>query len=125
MKTKRRRAASPNSVIFLEDVSGGELEDFDPMVEPRMGASPSMIWIGCLSFMDGTTEFVLGSAEEVTPDQEPIFDDVLETPSRAVAIRTSHLRTILGNKVPTSSTRVRIWTNDPSEPDRVIIGLGD
>lgn len=116
--------APPNSIVFLEDVGGGEIEDL-LHGEPHIGASPSVIWIGCLAFMDGTTEFVLGFAKEIDPGDPPIFDDMLKTPSRAVALRTSHLRTILGNKVPTDSTRVRVWTNDPSEPDHVIIGLGD
>lgn len=116
--------APPNSIVFLEDVGGGEIEDLHHG-EPHIGASPSVIWIGCLAFMDGTTEFVLGFAKEIDPGDPPIFDDMLKTPSRAVALRTSHLRTILGNKVPTDSTRVRVWTNDPSEPDHVIIGLGD
>ena len=50
--------------------------------------------------------------------------DGLETPSKAVIISTAEHETVMNANVPTQSTRVRIWTNHPTEPDRIIVGLG-
>ena len=81
--------------------------------------------VACESFMDGKTEIILGACKEVNPGRPITFESFLETPGREVAVRTCEFDTLLFAKVPTDSTRVRIWTNHPTEPDRVIIGLGD
>ncbi len=75
-------------------------------------------------FQDGETEVTLGAARDVDPGGPPVFDGVLETPSKAVIISTAEHETVMNANVPTQSTRVRIWTNHPTEPDRIIVGLG-
>jgi hypothetical protein len=47
-----------------------------------------------------------------------------ETPSHAVVVWTVEDEMVLSAKVPDAETRVRIWVNHPTEPDKVIIGLG-
>jgi hypothetical protein len=73
---------------------------------------------------DGPTEFVLGQAYEVDPGSRPAFDGQLETPNRAVVVSTVERDSLLGDGVPTKRTRVRVWVNHPTEPDKVIVGLG-
>jgi hypothetical protein len=74
--------------------------------------------------MDGETEVILGVAVDVDPGVQATFDGILETPRQAVIVATVEHTSILQTIVPTKRTRVRIWTNDRNEPDRVQIGLG-
>jgi hypothetical protein len=74
--------------------------------------------------MDGETKITLGEVRHVNPGIDPAFDDMLETPDRAVVVSTVERVTLIQALVPTARTRVRIWTNHPTEPDEVIIGLG-
>jgi hypothetical protein len=75
-------------------------------------------------FADGETEVTLGSSDEVDPGELPAFDATLETPNRAVVISTVEDETVFSAKVPNVETRVRIWVNHSTEPDRIIFGLG-
>ena len=75
-------------------------------------------------FADGETEVTLGTSDEVDPGDLPAFDAMLETPNRAVVVWTVEDETVLEAPVPTKQTRVRIWVNHPTEPDKIIVGLG-
>jgi hypothetical protein len=74
--------------------------------------------------MDGKTEITMGSAGEVDPGQKPDFDSAIATPTRTIVVSTVELKTVLEASVPTLQTRIRIWTNRPKEPDKVIVGTG-
>ena len=91
------RIAPPYSLIFVSDVDGGASPECTG--GKSLWATPSCIAVG-------------------------VFDGVLETPSKAVIISTAEHETVMNANVPTQSTRVRIWTNHPTEPDRIIVGLG-
>jgi hypothetical protein len=75
-------------------------------------------------FQDGDTDVSLGPAREIDPGGRPIFDGSLETPNRIVVVTTAESEILLKAAVPSKSTRVRIWTNHPSEPDKIAVGLG-
>jgi hypothetical protein len=75
--------------------------------------------------MDGETDVTLGAAQDVSPgDDRPALDATLDTPSRSVVIGTVERDVILASQVSDTKTRVRIWVNHPTEPDKVIVGLG-
>lgn len=116
------RVAPPNSLLFVSDSNGGKVPDFLP--ERLVLATPSCISVGCLTFADGETEVTLGPAIEVNPGKSPAFDGDLETPNRAVAVSTVEREKLLEERVPFENTRVRIWVNHPTEPDKVIVGWG-
>jgi hypothetical protein len=73
--------------------------------------------------MDGETAITLGAAGEVDPGGVPAFDGLLETPNRAVVVSTAEKEPVLEMKAHGSHTPVRVWTNHPTEPDRVIVGI--
>jgi hypothetical protein len=75
-------------------------------------------------FMDGETEVSLGNASDVNSGTQTAFDGILETPNLSVVVSTVEWETILSAAIPTTKTRVRIWTNHPTEPDKVVVGLG-
>jgi hypothetical protein len=111
----------PNSLLFISDPNGGTA----PQITRgrRMWATPSCIVVGCLAFMDGETAITLGAAGEVNPGGVPAFDGLLETPNRAVVVSTAEKEPVLEMKAHGSHTPVRVWTNHPTEPDRVIVGI--
>jgi hypothetical protein len=52
-------------------------------------------------------------------DGELAFDGVLETPSGMIGVFSAHDEQLLGLRIGRERARVRIWTNDPTEPDRI------
>ena len=82
------------------------------------------IAVACRSDADGDTEFTLGQTADVAPGVEPVFLGKLKTPSGKLTLRTVIGQTILEISVPHQETTVRVWTNDQSEPDQVVVGIG-
>ena len=73
--------------------------------------------------MDGDTEITLGDAESVDPGIPAAFDGTITTPHRSIMVSTVEGK-VISIATPTSVSRVRVWTNHPSEPDRVTVGVG-
>ena len=113
--------APPNSLLCVSDPKGGIVPDFIP--DKLILSTPSFITVGCLPFMDGETTVIIGSAHDVDPGKQPMFDGFLDTSNRSVVVSTVEQEEILREHVSTTRTRVRIWPNDPRWPDEVIIGL--
>jgi len=112
--------APPNSLVLIEDPSGGEVPE--SMGNSSIASTGSCIAVGSRSESDGKSEIVLGPAAEVDPGQSPALEQDLSTPNRKVVVRTVLGDTILETPVSRQKTRVRVWVNDPKEPDRILIG---
>ena len=115
------QVAPPNSLLIVCDVHGWTAPKITP--DKRIWSAPSCIIVGCLAFMDGSTQVVLGDGSEVDPGDHASFDDMLFIPAGAVAIKTVEGDTLLQQQVRNTRVRVRIWTNHPTEPNQVIVGL--
>jgi hypothetical protein len=81
------------------------------------------ILIGCLCEVDGETEFLLADLDELHESSTLVYDGLLNTPSLRLTLSTSQDEVVLESPVSTRRTWVRIWANDPSEPNRVAIGI--
>lgn len=112
----------PNSLVLI----AASMETAEPkMFEPgkRIAATPTCIVVGCFTDVDGETNITLGpSAKASSP---PAFEGLLETPNREVAVWTIEWQKLIAAKVPGGRTKIRIWTNHPTEPDEVYIGIGE
>ena len=120
---ERIRIAPPNSQFYLEDSKGGE----SPQIDERpinIWSTPSCILVGCLCFSDGETDLVVSDSWEDAPSAAPAFEGTLDTPSRIFQVSTSERTTLLRWKVSDHFSRVRIWTDHPSEPEHILIVLG-
>jgi hypothetical protein len=119
---KTIRLAPPNSILFIADREGG----ITPQItrEGNVWSTPSCVAFGCLMEQDGPTEITLGPVEDVSLQHAPTFDDLLNTPTRIVIVSTSERTSVLEIAVRDTRTRLRIWTNRRSEPDKVVIGVG-
>ena len=98
-----------------------------PLDHDRRGivASEECINVGCLYWNDGDTTITLGRFKELpSQGRPPKFDGMLETPKHRVDLFDANMPEILTMEVPGVRTRVRIWTNHPTEPDDVVIALG-
>jgi hypothetical protein len=116
------KVSPPNSIIFIEDSSASVVgPTFLPQV-PRIAATSTCIVVCCWPEQDGPTEITM--LHGPMSDDPPVLDQMLETPGREVAVRTVERRKLLHAQVPGTRTRVRIWTNHPTWPDKVFIGLG-
>jgi len=115
------KVAPPNSLVLISDSSGAEIPE--TMAGSLIASTNSCIAVGCQSDVDGETEFTLGTTREVDPGDKPVFQGMLKTPNRRVAVRSVLGHTILETPVTQEQTTVRVWVNDPKEPDRVIVGI--
>ena len=120
--TKSANVAPPQSLILIADPSGGEIPA--TMSGLAIAATDSCIAVGCRSDVDGDSEFILGETGYVSLGGEPAFQGRLKTPHRKVTLRTVTGQKILEAPVLQQEITVRVWTNDSSEPDQVVVGIG-
>jgi hypothetical protein len=119
--TSLTKIAPPYSLIFIADSAGGEIPD---RMDRPIASTDSCIVVGYLADVCGETEFTLGETHDVDPGGPPIFHGKLKTPNYRIVLHTADDETILQATVPRRETVVRIWVNDPSEPDQIIVGTG-
>lgn len=119
---KFAKIAPPNSLVLIVDASGGVVPA--SMSGSLIASTDSCIAVGCRSDVDGDTEFKLGQASEVDPGGQPVFLGRLRTPSLKVVLQTVTGQAILESSVTQRETTIRVWANDPVEPDQVIVGIG-
>jgi hypothetical protein len=119
--TSSIKIAPPYSLIFIADSGRGEIPE---RMDRPVTSTDSCIVVGCLAAVDGETEFTLGETRDVDRGDPPVFHGLLKTPNCRIVLHTAEDETILQATVPRRETVVRIWVNHPSQPDRVIVGLG-
>jgi hypothetical protein len=116
---KSIQIAPPNSFIVVIDRATRDLDV--PRVIPgrkNVAGTPSCIAMGTLCNLDGETSL---SLTDQAPAGEPAYDGILETPTRRVSVCSMLLEPFIECDVPGETTRVRVWTNRPSEPDNIQI----
>jgi hypothetical protein len=114
------RVSAPRALVLIEDSGGGEL----PLIIPGqlVAASSTSIAVGCAA--SAATEVTVGDTDLVPAGADaPAFDGRLSTPSRQLAVRTMLGATLLEVVVPSTETRLRIWTNAPAEPTGITIAV--
>jgi hypothetical protein len=90
----------------------------------RIVATQDCINIPCLYWNDGDTTITLGPFDEVDTATEPAFDGMLNTPDNKIILFDAVEPEMASAHVPATQTRIRIWTNHPTEPDDVTIAWG-
>jgi hypothetical protein len=117
------RVGFPHGLVFVSDPKGGR--------PPEPGADAASVWanseclmIKCTHIQEGETDVALSSDVQDALPYEPIFDDMLNTPSGVVQVSTSAMDVLLESNVPSESMRVRVWTNHPKWADDILVLLG-
>lgn len=113
-------ARPPYSVILLMDRSAAIIPE--SMNGQLLAMTPSCIAVGTLSEYDGKTHISL--SDDILPTlsmEKAVCDSVIETPSKVLSICTVLDEILLEIHVPQKVTRLRVWVNSASEPDRIIV----
>lgn len=114
-----------HSILFLEDVRGGEVPTFEPQDFHRQAwATPTCVSFSLLPEPDGPTEVTIGLRHEVDPGTPPKFSGEIETPSLAVRVVEVDDTVVFQVPVAAATTKVSIWFSHPRWADKVAIGLG-
>jgi hypothetical protein len=85
-----------------------------------IAATSSCVAMGTFCEVDGSTQISLSDEIPTTID-DPVFDGVLDTPSRRISIMNIRNESLVTTAVKDIQTRVRIWANHASEPDQITI----
>lgn len=112
---------------YLSFYIGGSLEVDVPVRHGEAGifSTDECIVVPCLYWNEGDTTITLGPSEELKESSgPPQFDGMLETPLQSILLFDADIPEILSMDASYGHTRVRIWTNHPTDPDDVVIVLG-
>jgi len=115
------KAAPLHSIVMINDPLGGVVPGF--VRDALVMATDSCIAVACWPEIDGPTEFTLGTAKDVDPGYPPAYEGKIETPSRRITLETTEGDTLLQIATAQQHSIVRVWTNSPRDPDKVIIGI--
>lgn len=114
------RSSVPNCLIAICGSDEAEPPEFEMAL---VCATHSMILVMCIPWIEGPVEVILGDDADVAPGEVPVHDGLLATPLRVVRLVTIDRKVLAEQPVPNQTMRVRIWTNHPVTPDKIIIGL--
>ena len=93
----------------------------DSMFGGLISSTPSCVAVGTLSEHDGEIRITLGDTPDHDRAQGPVFDGVIETPNRRVAVCSVLDDVILEIAVEGTRARVQVWASDELEPDEIDI----
>jgi hypothetical protein len=128
-KTAKITIAPPHSIFFISDPDIEVVPKIDGRT-PTIWATSSCLVIGCLMFQDGTTDLTLLAGEEadrgavrLAGDREfdRVFDGMLQSPGKRLVVSTSEKQVLLKLAVPAANSRIRVWTNHPTEPEKIVV----
>ena len=113
--------APPNSLLLITAPapSIGEIPEIPR--GPVVVATSSCVAVGTLMQYDGETRITLTDEPSQADDSAPAYDGEIATPDHKLAVCTVLLETVVEIGVPSTTARVRVWTNDPSEPDQILV----
>lgn len=123
MKTSIRYAPV-NSIFFFEDSQGGEAPAIDDR-EIRIWASDTSVIVGCLMWQDGETDLTVSTSFNDAPSGNPQYECELATPSKMLSVVTSGNEVLMQVEVPRMATRMQVWTNHISEPDKIFVLISE
>jgi hypothetical protein len=112
---------------YLSFYAAGSLSVEIPLSMEGLGivASRECVNIPAIYWNDGSTTVTLGDFGEIAKSGAPDFDGFVSTPSRELILFDAEMPEIMRAAVPSRDTRLRIWMNHPTQPDDVVIAIGD
>jgi len=121
MSVVETSVAPPNSIVFVVDPTHVSVVPEDTGVA-LVTATDSCVAIGTREQASGETRIRL---ETASGDLEGsvVFQGLLETPGRKVAVETSELDRLVAIDVENASTHIKVWVDDDSEPSSITIQL--
>ncbi|WP_368564804.1 hypothetical protein [Pseudoxanthomonas sp. UTMC 1351] len=109
----------PNSLILVMDYEAGVVPD--QITSELVVATESCLAIGTLAAPDGETAITLTSDLEGMEVGEVVFDGELSTPNKELSVCNVLNERLLTLPVSTISTSVKVFANNPAEPDQIVV----
>jgi hypothetical protein len=109
----------PNSLILVMDHEAGVLPD--QITTELVAATDSCLAIGTLAAPDGETTIILTDDLDGLEIGDLVFDGALSTPNHELSVCNVRNEKLLTLPVPQPSTGVKVFANDPSEPDMIVV----
>lgn len=111
----------PNSLIF---VSGGA-GDFNTFTDQYKGevvfATSTVIGLGTLCEIDGPTRITLAKGPVDAGGLSKSFSGSLQGINGRLVVETSEGDVLLSGDVASTIVTIEVFSNDPSEPDEILI----
>ena len=92
--------------------------------EIRILFNDQCITVPCAYQDEAETDLTVGTPEEVGQARTPQFDDWLPTASRLLVFTDVELNELANWPVASSETRIRIWTDALTLPERIVVAIG-
>lgn len=118
MKTTETIAV-PNSVLLIMDPKLGIVPD--TLGNQRVSSTGSCIAIGTAMEYDKMTTVTLITEPSLAPNERPKFRATIAVPRNMVAVCNVFRQPVLSVPHYANLADVTIWSNDPSEPDRITV----
>jgi hypothetical protein len=115
-----------NSVLLIMDAEAGQPPE--SMSGSLVVSNSSCIAVGTLAEMDGETVVVLTDERfltEMYSNLREIFRGSLATPAKELSVCSIQLRPLLTLRVPKAQTALRVYANDESEPNQILVEVTD
>lgn len=121
MKHPEITVAPPNSVLLVVTAATPDIPE--AMEGQLVTATSTSVAIGTLSAVDGPTTARLTDDEPATDDEalELVFNGTLRNLGGSVRICSVSLNTYLEKKHDSATIALKIWANDPMEPDLIVV----
>jgi len=117
----KTRVRPPGSFLVVAGDIYAPMPEF-PDQEERIWANEWCVGVGTLSEVDGETEIVV--TDNPKSESLPlVFDGVIAAPDRCVTVSDAYLLEVARVQLRGDRARIKIWTNDPREPDRIVIAV--
>jgi len=113
------RLSPPNSLIFIMDHASGVLPD--DITVGLVAATPSCVAVGTLPEVDGETSITFTDSMDVIDASDLLFSGVISTPNHELSVCSASDERLLTISVLQPSTQIKVFANDRSEPDRIMI----
>ncbi|HJR75239.1 MAG TPA: hypothetical protein VJ806_16565 [Luteimonas sp.] len=109
----------PNSLILVMDHAIGVLPD--QITAELVAITDTCLAIGTLSASDGETTVTLTDDLDGLEVGKVVFDGALSTPNHELSVSNVLNQKLLTMPVATHLTKVKVFANDVSEPDQIVI----
>jgi hypothetical protein len=125
MKPISLKVAVPNGLLFVKDSMIADVPNEDYGNAAPVWSIPTCLVVCCLIDCEGETDITVGAVTDILQQHKPVFDGILETPSRKLVLDLVSQEKVLEVGVPSPKNRVRVWTDGRHQcAETVVIGIG-
>ena len=113
----------PNAIIFLYDLASKDIQVPEYIDNVLVAANEKCISVGTQADVDGDVTIRLSSQIDDSDKKscEQVFDGLISTPGKKLAVSTSEDDAILQVDVKGEKTQVFVWVDDSDFPGLVLI----